>query len=92
MNEDVAANTSVSVLRIASPTPSMNDDSLVEIEDDNKSINSESNASDEKSIDSEEEEDNGKRKKLQKKNIVPITIEEFYGPEKAKILASEILS
>lgn len=79
------SNTTVSVVRLASPTPSIEEE-LNEQEELEKEMAKERYASDNESAEEDEKED------LPKIPNVSVVVEKYYNADEAKQFASEILS
>lgn len=109
VNANTEKKTTVSVIRLGSPTPSMESEKSVQSDADEAGENSdatnvsEQEESEESSGGSDDDESvatksTGKRRKQKKKknkNTVPsisMTVENFYNPEQAVVLAEEIMS
>lgn len=106
MNANTDTKSTVSVIRIGSPTPSMEtdedesstkqsdgDDNSQSEDDESKNSAESSEESDQDDADSTDKSQKLKKKK--KKNKVPgygLTVEEFYNPEQAVKFATEIMS
>lgn len=110
MNANSEKKTTVSVISLGSPTPSMESEKSTVSEADEAGENSEaSNDSEKEESDKDSggsDDDDGsvatkstsqrrKPKKKKKKNSIPkisLTVESFYNPEQAVVLAEEIMS
>lgn len=97
VNANTDKKTTVSVIRVESPTPSMESSKDVfdrdETEEQNESEKSENDSEDENS--GEESDEQTAKKKNKNKDAIPrfsLTVENFYNPEQAKQFASEIMS
>lgn len=89
----------MSVIRLGSPTPSMESDQAQSPESNEDKDDEESDSEDsENSVDSERDNDSeteADKKRRKKKNKVPsvsLTVEEFYNPQQAAELAAGIMS
>lgn len=88
----------VSVIRVGSPTPSMESEQQSEksyLSENSSEEQTDQDESNESETNSEnEEKQNEKRRRKSKKNKIPgvsLTIENFYNPEQAKKFAQEIM-
>lgn len=90
-------NTSVSVIRLSSPTPSLQQelDEQEKLEREMAKAHEEETDNDEDNNDEEKddgEEDENEKLPVEKVPHVSLTVENFFNPSEAKQLASEILS
>lgn len=100
VNANTDTKSTVSVIRVGSPTPSMetyDEDSTKQSDDDeNDQSNDESRSSGECNEESDQDDDDiEKKQKHKKKNKIPgigLTVEDFYNPEQAVQFATEIMS
>lgn len=103
MNVNTDTKSTVSVIRVSSPTPSMetNDENgskkQSDVDDDDQSSEKSMNSSESSEESRDDDECTAKNQKLKKakKNKIPgigLTVEDFYNPEQAVQFATEIMS
>lgn len=95
MNANTDKKTTVSVIRVGSPTPSMESTSESEVDEKiDKTDDDDEESEDESSDDDDDMDDGLKSKKKKKKNSKPriaLTVESFYNPEEANKFAKDIM-